>query len=109
MSEETNKKEETVAQEEKQYTPQEIKKMREQMNNYYKEENKHLKLLSEYENLQADIEEARVRRYIAIYKMSQLQMPPEEEMEEEEDQVQPPVENKSTEKPAKGKRQLKTN
>lgn len=87
MSEETNTQE-------RQMTPEEIKKQRELMMQFYKEETPLLKARKEYETLLADVEEARLRRLVAIVRGTNLTNPPEEpEVPEEQDDA--PVERKA--------------
>ncbi len=87
MSEETNTQE-------RQMTPEEIKKQRELMMQFYKEETPLLKARKEYETLLADVEEARLRRLVAIVRGTNLTNPPEEpQVPEEQDDA--PVERKS--------------
>jgi hypothetical protein len=69
--------EETTAQE-RPLTPEEIKKQRELMLQFYKEETPLLKARKEYETLLADVEEARLRRLVAIVRGTNLTNPPEE-------------------------------
>ncbi len=86
MSEETNTQE-------RQMTPEEIKKQRELMMQFYKEETPLLKARKEYETLLADVEEARLRRLVAIVRGTNLTNPPEEsQVPEEQDDA--PVERK---------------
>lgn len=86
MSEETNTQE-------RQMTPEEIKKQRELMMQFYKEETPLLKARKEYETLLADVEEARLRRLVAIVRGTNLTNPPEEPQQPQE-QEDVPVERK---------------
>lgn len=82
MSEETNTQE-------RQMTPEEIKKQRELMMQFYKEETPLLKARKEYETLLADIEEARLRRLVAIVRGTNLTNPPEEPQQPEAEEDSP--------------------
>ena len=86
------------------YTPEQIAQMRSNMIKHYKNEISFLKVQSEFEKLQADIEEHRARKYSAMAHQAQLFQGQEEE------EPQPPVMNE-VEKPApkpKKERKLKT-
>jgi len=50
----------------REYTPEEMAKMRTKMTAFYKEENKHLQPQATYYRLLAEIEENKVRRYSAM-------------------------------------------
>ena len=56
----------------KQYTPEELKAMRNQAREFYKEELSVLRLRAEYERLHAEIEESKLNKIIAIQKQAYL-------------------------------------
>lgn len=96
---------------EEQYSPEEIKKMRQNMMSYYKDQIALLKLQSQYEVLLADIEEARAKKLAMQIRQAQMMAgPPEEEFtEEEQEEMQRIMQQemqKSSEEP-KVKRKLK--
>jgi len=59
-------------------TPEELAQMRAKLKIYYKEQIEVLKCQKEYETLLSDIEDARLKRLLAIMKMAQLKLQPEE-------------------------------
>jgi hypothetical protein len=79
MSEETNAQE-------RQATPEEIQKQREIMLQFYEEEIPLLEKRKHYDSLLADIEEARLRRLVAIVRGTNLTNPPPPEVEQEEEE-----------------------
>jgi|LauGreDrversion4_2_1035121.scaffolds.fasta_scaffold01264_3 hypothetical protein len=79
MSEETNAQD-------RQATPEEIQKQREIMLQFYEEEIPLLEKRKHYDNLLADIEEARLRRLVAIVRGANLTNPPPAEVEPEEEE-----------------------
>tara|TARA_R110002020_G_scaffold23658_6_gene78633 strand:- start:20 stop:319 length:300 start_codon:yes stop_codon:yes gene_type:complete len=95
MSQETN----NPSTEEKEYTEQELANMRKSMIANYKSEISFLKVQAEYEKLNADIEEHKTRRYIAMAQAAQIFAA--HEQEEESPAKQPPA-------PRPKKRTLKT-
>jgi hypothetical protein len=82
MSQETNQ--ETA----EQLTPEQLKKRRDDLVNYYKNQTLVLEAQLKYENVMADIEEARVKRMTMIMRQAQMAAPPQEE-EEEDDSLTP--------------------
>lgn len=90
MSETNVQEPEVKTQEERKYTPEEIKKMRDNMIKHYKGEITVLKTQAEYEKLLADIEESKARRYHAMATQAQLFAGTnDEELEQPEEQPQP--------------------
>ena len=77
MSQETNQ--ETA----EQLTPEQLKKRRDDLVNYYKNQTLVLEAQLKYENVMADIEEARVKRMTMIMRQAQMAAPEQEEEEEE--------------------------
>lgn len=71
MSEETNNPAEE-AENPQPMSPEEISQMRERMNQYYDEELPMLRKQEEFERLQADIEEHKVRRMTMMIRSAQL-------------------------------------
>jgi len=104
MSEKTNTPE-------KEYTPEEIKKMRNDMRTMYKDENSMLKLQAENLKLQAEIEEYKVRRLEAMYKSAQiyaLMQQSEDHADKERTNKKAESDKKPTpETPERSKRKLK--
>ena len=72
MSEKTNTQEETSGTEEQEYTDAQIKEMRKKMLAYYKEEIVFLKVQEQYERLIADVEEHKVRKFVAMARGAQM-------------------------------------
>ena len=90
MSETNVQEPEVKTQEERKYTPEEIKKMRDNMIKHYKGEITVLKSQAEYEKLLAEIEESKSRRYLAMAQQAQLFAGTnDEEPEQPEEQPQP--------------------
>jgi hypothetical protein len=58
---------------------EEIAARKEEMLTFYKEQIEFLTKQKEFETLTADIEEARLRRLVAIVRQAQIQSPPEAE------------------------------
>lgn len=83
MSQETNQ--ETA----EQLTPEQLKKRRDDLVNYYKNQTLVLEAQLKYENVMADIEEARVKRMTMIMRQAQMAAPPQEEEEEDDDSLTP--------------------
>ena len=75
------KRKEPTAKNQKDYTPEEMKQMRDNMVKHYKGEITFLKVQAQYELLLADIEEAKTRRYVAMAHTAQLFAGVEEEQE----------------------------
>ncbi len=72
---------------EKTYTPEELKKMRDNTIQYYKDQNQVLKLQDEFERLQANIAESQAKVMMYRIKMATMAMGPkldEKDREEEE-------------------------
>ena len=82
MSQETNQ--ETA----EQLTPEQLKKRRDDLVNYYKNQTLVLEAQFKYETVMADIEEARVKRMTMIMRQAQMAAPQQEE-EEEDDSLTP--------------------
>lgn len=106
MSEETN-----TPQEEKQLSPEQIKKILDTRTKYYKDQLPLLKAQLEYETILADIEESRARRLTMSIRIAQMMAGPSEESmsEQEQESLQEMPENiqeEVTEK--KGPRKLKS-
>lgn len=78
MSQETNQ--ETA----EQLTPEQLKKRRDDLINYYKNQTLVLEAQFKYESVMADIEEQRVKRMTMIMRQAQMAAPQQEEEEEEE-------------------------
>ena len=79
MSQKTKKKEE--------YTEKEYAEMRARMVSYYEKEIPFLELQSKFENLVADVEDAKTRKVMALAQAAQIYaaMNPEEELKEKAD------------------------
>jgi len=77
MSQETNQ--ETAVQ----LTPEQLKKRRDELIAYYKNQTSVLEAQLKYECVMADIEEARVKRMTMIMRQAQMAAPEQEEEEEE--------------------------
>lgn len=69
---------------ENKYTPEQIAEMRANMIKHYQQEIKFLKVQAQFEQLQADVEEHRARRYSAMAHQAQLFAEPEGEEKGEE-------------------------
>lgn len=78
MSQETNQ--ETA----EQLTPEQLKKRRDDLITYYKNQTAVLEAQFKYESVMADIEEQRVKRMTMIMRQAQMAAPQQEEEEEEE-------------------------
>ena len=65
------------------YTAEEMKKMRDDMIKHYKGEITFLKVQADYENLLANVEESKARRYMAMAQVAQLFAGVEDEQEKE--------------------------
>ena len=83
MSQETNQ--ETA----EQLTPEQLKKRRDDLITYYKNQTLVLEAQFKYESVMADIEEARVKRMTMIMRQAQMAAPQQEEEEEEEPSAEP--------------------
>jgi hypothetical protein len=83
MSQETNQ--ETA----EQLTPEQLKKRRDNLINYYKNQTLVLEAQFKYESVMADIEEARVKRMTMIMRQAQMAAPQQDEEEEEEPSAEP--------------------
>jgi len=83
MSQETNQ--ETA----EQLTPEQLKKRRDDLISYYKNQTLVLEAQFKYESVMADIEEQRVKRMTMIMRQAQMAAPPQEEEEEEVDSLTP--------------------
>lgn len=70
---------------EKQYSPEELKQMRENMIKYYTEQIKVLKLQDEFERLHANIAENQAKTMMNNIRMAQMAMGPKEEKETKEE------------------------
>jgi hypothetical protein len=88
MSEEVNDQVENDADEQREYTKEELEKMRRAHDTFYKGEIKRLKLEEEYHRLMADIEEHKHRKMYNMIRLAQLMAPPEGGEEEQEQPVQ---------------------
>lgn len=69
----------TDQEQEKQYTPEELKQMRANTIEYYKNQNQVLKLQVEFEELQARIAEAQSKTMMNRIRMAQMAMGPPKE------------------------------
>ena len=78
MSQETNQ--ETA----EQLTPEQLKKRRDDLITYYKNQTLVLEAQFKYESVMADIEEQRVKRMTMIMRQAQMAAPQQDEEEEEE-------------------------
>lgn len=78
MSQETNQ--ETA----EKLTPEQLKKRRDDLITYYKNQTAVLEAQFKYESVMADIEEQRVKRMTMIMRQAQMAAPEQEEEEEEE-------------------------
>lgn len=78
MSQETNQ--ETA----EKLTPEQLKKRRDDLITYYKNQTAVLEAQFKYEAVMADIEEQRVKRMTMIMRQAQMAAPEQEEEEEEE-------------------------
>ena len=78
MSQETNQ--ETA----EQLTPEQLKKRRDDLINYYKNQTLVLEAQFKYESVMADIEEQRVKRMTMIMRQAQMAAPQQDEEEEED-------------------------
>ena len=89
-----------VQEQERQYTPEELKTMRDNMVKFYKEETGFLQVQAKYETLLADIEEARLRRMVAANKMAYMYAQAEHAAEQaalqEQEQASAPTQSTST-------------
>jgi len=81
--------EETPQPEEKKLTPEELKKRRDEISKHYKDQISVLTLQLDYENLLANIEQARAKRLEMIIRQAQMQAPPEAEPQEEPEEDGP--------------------
>ena len=72
MSEKTNTQEAIPEEDSQQYTEVEIKEMRKRMITHYKEETAFLKVQEQYERLLADIEEHKVRKFMAMHQAARI-------------------------------------
>jgi hypothetical protein len=61
------------------YTPEQLKEMRDKSSQFFKEQIPVLKLTKEYESLLADIEEARLRKWVAISRVASMMAKPSED------------------------------
>jgi hypothetical protein len=99
MSQETNQ--ETA----EQLTPEQLKKRRDDLITYYKNQTLVLEAQFKYESVMADIEEQRVKRMTMIMRQAQMAAPQQDEEEEED----PSAESNLTPEPEQPKeRKLKT-
>lgn len=78
MSQETNQ--ETA----EQLTPEQLKKRRDDLITYYKNQTLVLEAQFKYESVMADIEEQRVKRMTMIMRQAQMAAPQQDEEEEED-------------------------
>ncbi len=67
--------------EEREFTPQELEKMRKETIAYYKNKISVLQVQAEHEELLARIAEAQLKQVAAVIRRAQLTAPPEEELE----------------------------
>lgn len=100
MSQETNQ--ETA----EKLTPEQLKKRRDDLINYYKNQTLVLEAQFKYESVMADIEEQRVKRMTMIMRQAQMAAPQQEEEEEEEPLNETPTPEPEATQPKE--RKLKT-
>jgi hypothetical protein len=100
MSQETNQ--ETA----EQLTPEQLKKRRDDLITYYKNQTAVLEAQFKYESVMADIEEQRVKRMTMIMRQAQMAAPQQEEEEEEEPLNETPTPEPEVAQPKE--RKLKT-
>lgn len=100
MSQETNQ--ETA----EQLTPEQLKKRRDDLITYYKNQTAVLEAQFKYEAVMADIEEQRVKRMTMIMRQAQMAAPQQEEEEEEEPLNETPTPKPEVTQPKE--RKLKT-
>jgi hypothetical protein len=100
MSQETNQ--ETA----EQLTPEQLKKRRDDLITYYKNQTAVLEAQFKYESVMADIEEQRVKRMTMIMRQAQMAAPQQEEEEEEEPLNETPTPEPEVTQPKE--RKLKT-
>jgi hypothetical protein len=100
MSQETNQ--ETA----EQLTPEQLKKRRDDLITYYKNQTAVLEAQFKYESVMADIEEQRVKRMTMIMRQAQMAAPQQEEEEEEESLNETPTPEPEVTQPKE--RKLKT-
>lgn len=67
-------------------SPKEVAEMRKNMEDQYRNQMSLLKVQKEYENLLADIEEARYRRVLSTMRISQMLAPEQPDQEEPKEQ-----------------------
>lgn len=100
MSQETNQ--ETA----EKLTPEQLKKRRDDLITYYKNQTAVLEAQFKYEAVMADIEEQRVKRMTMIMRQAQMAAPEQEEEEEEEPLNETPTPEPEATQPKE--RKLKT-
>lgn len=100
MSQETNQ--ETA----EQLTPEQLKKRRDDLITYYKNQTAVLEAQFKYESVMADIEEQRVKRMTMIMRQAQMAAPQQDEEEEEEPLNETPTPEPEVTQPKE--RKLKT-
>ena len=100
MSQETNQ--ETA----EKLTPEQLKKRRDDLISYYKNQTLVLEAQFKYESVMADIEEQRVKRMTMIMRQAQMAAPQQEEEEEEEPLNETPTPEPEVAQPKE--RKLKT-
>lgn len=100
MSQETNQ--ETA----EKLTPEQLKKRRDDLITYYKNQTAVLEAQFKYETVMADIEEQRVKRMTMIMRQAQMAAPEQEEEEEEEPLNETPTPEPEAAQPKE--RKLKT-
>ena len=100
MSQETNQ--ETA----EKLTPEQLKKRRDDLITYYKNQTAVLEAQFKYEAVMADIEEQRVKRMTMIMRQAQMAAPEQEEEEEEEPLNETPTPEPEAAQPKE--RKLKT-
>jgi hypothetical protein len=102
MSQETNQ--ETA----EKLTPEQLKKRRTDLIDYYKNQTSVLEAQLKYESVMADIEEARVKRMTMIMRQAQMAAPEQEEEEEEEPSNDTPTSTPEPDTAQPKERKLKT-
>jgi hypothetical protein len=102
MSQETNQ--ETA----EQLTPEQLKKRRDDLITYYKNQTAVLEAQFKYESVMADIEEQRVKRMTMIMRQAQMAAPQQDEEEEEELSNETPTPTPEPEVTQPKERKLKT-
>lgn len=90
--------------EEVQYTQEQVKALRGEMLKYYTEEIKFLKKQEEFERLQADIEEHKVRKITMMHRSAQIYA----QMQAAEEEAAKESSNEEVAVPEKKSRKLKT-